>query len=77
MFCLYTLIDVIAFYLLFPQYVQLERDLQQVLDEKEELETARDAYKTKNERLNMELNYILGGDERRIVDVDTVNTENK
>ena len=48
-----------------------------MLDEKEELETARDAYRTKNERLNTELNYILGGDERRIVDVDALNMENR
>lgn len=59
------------------QYTQLERDLQQVLDEKQEQETERDAYKTKYERLNQELNYILKGDERRVVDLDALIMENK
>lgn len=59
------------------KYLQLERDLQQVLDEKEEQETERDAYKTKYERLNTELNFILKGDENRILDIDALVMENK
>ena len=59
------------------QFEQLERDLQQVLDEKEELVTERDVYKNKHERLNQELNYILKGDENRIVDIDALSMENK
>ncbi|KAL4231693.1 hypothetical protein ACF0H5_009271 [Mactra antiquata] len=59
------------------QYLQLERDLQTVLDEKEELVTERDVYKTKYERLNQELNYILKGDENRVVDIDALVMENK
>ena len=59
------------------QFNQLERDLQQVLDEKEELVTERDVYKTKYDRLNTELNYVLKGDEKRIVDIDTLIMENK
>ncbi|GFR90471.1 coiled-coil domain-containing protein 149-like [Elysia marginata] len=59
------------------EIVQRQRDLQQVLDEKEDLETERDAYRTKHERLNTELNYILGGDDKRIVDIDALNMENK
>ena len=55
----------------------MERDLQQVLDEKEEQETERDAYKTKYERLNTELNFILKGDENRILDIDALVMENK
>lgn len=72
------LIDVIAncFFFL-SQFQQLERDLQQVLDEKEELVTERDVYKNKYERLNQELNYILKGDENRIVDIDALSMENK
>ena len=62
---------------IFLQFVQLERDLQQVLDEKEELVTERDVYKNKYERLNTELNYILKGDENRIVNVDTLIMDNK
>ncbi len=63
--------------LLHFQYAQLERDLQQVLDEKEELVTERDVFKTKFERLNQELNYILKGEENRIVDIDALVMENK
>ncbi|XP_064600204.1 coiled-coil domain-containing protein 149-like isoform X2 [Liolophura sinensis] len=59
------------------QYLQLERDLQQVLDEKEEQVTERDIYRTKYERLNQELNYILRGDEKRIIDIDALSMENK
>ena len=62
---------------IFLQFNQLERDLQQVLDEKEELVTERDVYKTKYDRLNTELNYVLKGDEKRIVDIDTLIMENK
>ncbi|XP_076111364.1 coiled-coil domain-containing protein 149-like isoform X2 [Mytilus galloprovincialis] len=56
---------------------QLERDLQQVIDEKEELVIERVAYKSKYDRLNQELNYILKGDENRIVDIDALGMENK
>jgi len=48
-----------------------------VLDEKEEHVTERDVYKTKYERLNQELNYILKGDENRVVDIDAIIMENK
>lgn len=48
-----------------------------MLDEKEELVTERDAYRTKYDRLNTELNYILRGDEKRIVDIDALSMENK
>lgn len=59
------------------QIAQLERDVQQVLDEKEEQETERDVFKNKYERLNQEVNYILKGDENRIVDIDALVMENK
>ena len=64
-------------YIFSEQVEQIERDLQQVLDEKEEQETERDVYKSKYERLNQELNYILKGDENRIVDIDALSMENK
>lgn len=59
------------------QTVQLERDLQQVIDEKQELVTERDAYRHKYGRLNTELNYILKGDEKGVVDIDALIMENK
>ena len=59
------------------QVNQLSRDLQQVLDEKEELIMERDDYRHKYDRLNNELNYILKGDERRVLDIDSLIKENK
>ncbi|KAK7110983.1 hypothetical protein V1264_014772 [Littorina saxatilis] len=59
------------------QTLQLERDLQQVIDEKQELVTERDAYRQKYDRLNTELNYILKGDEKGVVDIDALIMNNK
>ena len=39
--------------------------------------TERDVYKNKYDRLNSELNLILKGDEKRIVDIDALSMENK
>jgi len=61
----------------YAQHQQLERDLQQVMDEKEELVTERDVYRLKYDRLNKELHYILKGDERRVLDVDALIMENR
>ena len=55
----------------------MERDLQQLLDEKEEMVTERDVYRHKYERLNTELNYILKGDEKRVLDIDALVMENR
>ena len=59
------------------QHEQLERDLQQVVDEKEELVTERDVYRLKYDRLNKELQLILKGDEKRVLDVDALIMENR
>ena len=37
----------------------------------------RNNFRDKNERLNMELNYILHNDDRRIVDIDAIVLENQ
>ena len=58
------------------QIAQLERDIQQVLDEKQDQETERDSYKTKFENLNKELNRVLQGDDNRLVDIDAMMKEN-
>jgi RNA polymerase-interacting CarD/CdnL/TRCF family regulator len=55
----------------------MQRDMQHLLDEKEELVTERDVYKNKFDRLNNELNYLLKGDERRVVDVDALIRDNQ
>uniref|UniRef100_A0A915L150 Coiled-coil domain-containing protein n=1 Tax=Romanomermis culicivorax TaxID=13658 RepID=A0A915L150_ROMCU len=59
------------------EYGLLERDLKTLLCEKEELIVERDAYKTKTERQNAELNLILNGDERRLMDIDSLLGENR
>lgn len=59
------------------QCTQMGADLQAVLDEKEELVTERDAYKCKVHRLNHELNAVLKGDNKKIVDVDALVMENR
>lgn len=59
------------------QCTQMGADLQAVLDEKEELVTERDAYKCKVHRLNHELNALLKGDNKKLVDVDALVMENR
>ena len=59
------------------QIAQLERDIQQVLDEKQDQETERDCYKVKFENLNKELNKMLQGDASRLVDIDAMINENR
>ncbi|XP_078668435.1 uncharacterized protein LOC144909902 isoform X3 [Branchiostoma floridae x Branchiostoma belcheri] len=56
---------------------QLERDVQALSDEKEEMSSERNFHRDRAERLNEELNYILRGDEKRIVDIDALRMENK
>ncbi|CAH8441335.1 unnamed protein product [Heterobilharzia americana] len=59
------------------QLSEVKRELSRCLDEKQEITTERDIYRNKCDRLNNELNYILSGDERKIVDIDTLITESK
>ncbi|XP_022096552.1 coiled-coil domain-containing protein 149-like [Acanthaster planci] len=59
------------------QLQALERDLVAKIDEQTELVTERGYFRDKAERLNQELNYVLGGDEKRIVDIDALTMENK
>ncbi|MFH4973837.1 hypothetical protein AB6A40_000546 [Gnathostoma spinigerum] len=57
---------------------QLERDLQLVLCEKEELICDRDCLKRKLDRLSNELCFLLNGDQNRIVDdIDGIIGENR
>ncbi|CAH8668816.1 unnamed protein product [Dicrocoelium dendriticum] len=56
---------------------QLEHELARCSDEKEELASERDVYRNKCDRLNNELNYILNGNEHKIVDIDALIMERK
>ena len=63
--------------LVFLQLETLQRDMVAKIDEQEEIVTERDFFRDKGDRLNQELNYVLGGDERRLVDIDALIMENK
>ncbi|XP_006822503.1 coiled-coil domain-containing protein 149-B-like, partial [Saccoglossus kowalevskii] len=54
----------------------LERDLLGKVDDEQEILTEKEYYRLRAERINQELNYILGGDEKRIVDIDALVMEN-
>nr|XP_006138226.1 coiled-coil domain-containing protein 149 [Pelodiscus sinensis] len=59
------------------QIETLEHDLQAALDELQDLKEERSSYQDKADRLNQELNHILGGHENRIIDVDALCMENR
>ncbi|XP_077992327.1 uncharacterized protein LOC144446440 [Glandiceps talaboti] len=59
------------------QNVSLDRELTAKIDDEEEILSEKEHYRQKAERLNQELNYILGGDEKRIVDIDALCMENQ
>lgn len=56
---------------------ELEHSLKTVSDELQDVKAERTVFKEKSERLNLELNHILGGQEKRIIDVDALCMENK
>ncbi|KAL1270553.1 hypothetical protein QQF64_029569 [Cirrhinus molitorella] len=56
---------------------ELEHSLKTLSDELQDLKAERTVFKEKAERLNLELNHILGGQEKRIIDVDALCMENK
>ncbi|XP_057628200.1 coiled-coil domain-containing protein 149 isoform X2 [Chionomys nivalis] len=59
------------------QIESLEHDLQASVDELQDLKEERASYQDKVDRLNQELNHILGGHENRIIDVDALCMENR
>ncbi|XP_055981553.1 coiled-coil domain-containing protein 149 [Sorex fumeus] len=59
------------------QIETLEHDLQSSVDELQDVKEERSSYQDKVERLNQELNHILGGHENRIIDVDALCMENR
>uniref|UniRef100_A0A8C1QEK3 Coiled-coil domain containing 149a n=1 Tax=Cyprinus carpio TaxID=7962 RepID=A0A8C1QEK3_CYPCA len=56
---------------------ELEHSLKTLSDELQDVKAERNVFKEKAERLNLELNHILGGQEKRIIDVDALCMENK
>ncbi|KAK6493588.1 coiled-coil domain-containing protein 149-like isoform X2 [Huso huso] len=59
------------------QNEQLEQDLQVSVDELQDVKAERSFYQEKANRLNLELNQVLGGHENRIIDVDALCMENR
>jgi hypothetical protein len=51
--------------------------LKLILCQKEELEIERDSFKTKYNKLNHELNKMLNGNEKHIVDIELILSENR
>ncbi|XP_062849238.1 coiled-coil domain-containing protein 149-A [Trichomycterus rosablanca] len=59
------------------QREELENNLKAISDELEDVKAERNVYKEKADRLNLELNHVLGGRGKRIIDVDALCMENK
>lgn len=59
------------------QIEALRHDLQSALDELQDVKEERSVYQDKSERLNQELNHVLGGHENRIIDIDALCMENR
>ncbi|KAE8629282.1 hypothetical protein XENTR_v10000424 [Xenopus tropicalis] len=59
------------------QIEALEHDLQASLDELQDVKQERSFFQDKAERLNQELNHVLGGHEKRIIDIDALCMENR
>ncbi|XP_066041651.1 coiled-coil domain-containing protein 149 isoform X3 [Chamaea fasciata] len=59
------------------QIETLRYDLQAALDELQDVKEERSVYQDKSERLNQELNHVLGGHENRIIDIDALCMENR
>jgi len=51
--------------------------LKLIVCQKEELEIERDSFKTKYNKLNQELNKMLNGNEKHIVDIELTLSENR
>ncbi|XP_048365304.1 coiled-coil domain-containing protein 149 isoform X3 [Sphaerodactylus townsendi] len=59
------------------QIETLQHDLQATLDELQDIKEERSFYQDKSDRLNQELNHVLGGHINRIIDVDALCMENR
>ncbi|XP_046850340.1 coiled-coil domain-containing protein 149-like isoform X2 [Xenia sp. Carnegie-2017] len=58
------------------QVAKLELDLKSIKDENSDILSEKEHYKEKYERLNMQLNYILGADDKRLFDIDALVLDN-
>lgn len=56
---------------------QLDNDLKLIVCQKEELEIERDSFKNKYAKLNQELNKMFNGNEKQMIDIELVLSENR
>ncbi|XP_028285529.1 coiled-coil domain-containing protein 149-A [Parambassis ranga] len=59
------------------QMEEMEHNLKALTDELQDMKAERSVFKEKADRLNVELNHILGNREARIIDVDALCMENR
>ncbi|XP_035506275.1 coiled-coil domain-containing protein 149 isoform X4 [Scophthalmus maximus] len=59
------------------QMEEMEHNVKAVTDELQDVKAERSVFREKADRLNVELNHILGNHEARIIDVDALCMENK
>ncbi|KAM6441513.1 coiled-coil domain-containing protein 149 isoform 3-T3 [Liasis olivaceus] len=59
------------------QIETLQLDLQAALDELQDVKEERSFYQDKSDKLNQELNHVLGGHVDRIIDIDALCMENR
>nr|XP_061810851.1 coiled-coil domain-containing protein 149-like [Nerophis lumbriciformis] len=59
------------------QMEKMEQNMKALTDELHDVKAERGAYRDKAERLNVELNHVLGNRDSRIVDVDALCMENR
>lgn len=59
------------------QIDSFQHDLQATLDELQDVKEERSFYQDKSDRLNQELNHVLGGHVNRIIDIDALCMENR
>ncbi|XP_059891538.1 coiled-coil domain-containing protein 149-A-like isoform X13 [Gadus macrocephalus] len=59
------------------QVVEAEQRVEALADELQDVKAEREAFREKAERLNVELNHILGGPGAPILDLDALCTENR
>ncbi|KAM3857406.1 coiled-coil domain-containing protein 149-A [Diretmus argenteus] len=59
------------------QMEEMEHNMKAITDELQDIKAERSVFSEKVDRLNVELNHILGGHEARIIDVDALCMENR
>lgn len=56
---------------------EMEHTIKALTDELQDVKAERIVFREKADRLNVELNYVLGNHESRIIDVDALCMENR